>query len=195
MSSSGDVVALREIWHGRVWKARPWIVVQSDPELLVLWLPTGSRTMVPVGKPVLPVGDWKLTEGRFGVSDAYPGTSALRLTRPGAFHSILLFFGAEFYAWYVNLERPLTRSRVGFDLTDLFVDIFIEPSRDPRWLDEEELEQALEAGLLTDDDAAAARTEGERVLADWPFPTGWEDFRPDPRWELPELQAGWDVVD
>jgi Protein of unknown function (DUF402) len=190
MWSSGDFVALREIW-----KARPWIVVGDAPDLLVLWLPAGSRTMVPAGKPVLPVGDWKLTEGRFGVSDAHPGTSALRLTRPGASHSILLFFGADFYAWYVNLERPLTRSPAGFDLTDLFLDIYIEPGRDPRWLDEDELEQALEAGLLTDDEAAAARTEGERVLAEWPFPTGWEDFRPDPRWELPELPAGWDVVD
>jgi hypothetical protein len=44
------------------------------------------------------------------------------------------------------------------------------------------------------DDAASARAEGERVLAAWPFPTGWEDFRPDPRWELPQLPAGWDVV-
>jgi hypothetical protein len=194
MWSSGDSVAVREIWDGRVWKARPWTVVQDEPDLLVLWLPAGSRTKVPEGKPVLPVGDWKLTEGRFGMSESYPGTSALRVTRPGASHSILLFFRHEFYAWYVNLERPLTRSPVGFDLTDLFLDVYVERDRPPRWLDEDELEQALAAGLLSRDEAAAARAEGERVLAEWPFPTGWEDFRPDPRWELPELPAGWDVV-
>ena len=194
MWSRGDSVAVREIWHGRVWKARPWIVVQDEPDLLVLWLPAGSRTMVPKGKPVLPLGDWALEEGRFGMSDAHPGTSALRLTRPGSSHSILLFFRAEFYAWYVNLERPLTRSPVGFDLADLFLDLYIEPDRPPRWLDEDELEQALAAGLLTSEDAASARAEGERVLAEWPFPTAWEDFRPDPRWELPQLPAGWDVV-
>ena len=78
MWSRGDSVAVREIWHGRVWKARPWIVVQDEPDLLVLWLPAGSRTMVPKGKPVLPLGDWALEEGRFGMSDAHPGTSALR---------------------------------------------------------------------------------------------------------------------
>jgi predicted RNA-binding protein associated with RNAse of E/G family len=128
------------------------------------------------------------------MSEAYPGTSALRLARPGASHSILLFFRVEFYAWYVNLERPLMRSPVGFDLSDLFLDVYIERDRPARWLDEDELEQALAAGLLTPEDAAAARAEGERVLAEWPFPTGWEDFRPDPRWEPPQLPAGWDVV-
>ena len=194
MWSKSDAVAVREIWHGQVWKARPWTVVQDEPDLLVLWLPAGSRTMVPKGKPVLPLGDWALEEARFGVSEAYPGTSALRLTRPGASHSILLFFGAEFYAWYVNLEWPLTRSPVGFDLSDLFLDVYIEADRPPRWLDEDELEQALAAGLLTLEDAAAARAEGERVLAEWPFPTGWEDWRPDPSWPVPELPEGWDVV-
>jgi uncharacterized protein DUF402 len=193
MWSRGDAVAVREIWHGRVWKGRPWTVVQDEPDLLVLWLPAGSRTMVP-GKPVLPVGDWDLVERRFGMSESHPGTSALRVTRPGAAHSILLFFSTEFYAWYVNLERPLTRSPVGFDLTDLFLDVYIERDRPPRWLDEDELQQALAMGLLSTEEAASARAEGERVLAEWPFPTGWEDFRPDPRWELPELPAGWDVV-
>ena len=30
--------------------------------------------------------------------------------------------------------------------------------------------------------------------AEWPFPTGWEDWRPDPAWPVPQLPAGWDVV-
>jgi hypothetical protein len=188
MWSRGDVVALREVWHGRVWKARPWIVVEDSPELLVQWIPQGATTMVPVGKPVLPVGDWELQEGRFG-------TNALRLTRPGEHHSILHFFRTEFDGWYVNLERPLRRFAVGFECDDLFLDVFVEQNGRVRWLDEDELEQALAAGLVTAQDAAAARAEGERVLAEWPFPTGWEDFRPDPRWKPPRLPAGWDVID
>lgn len=188
MWSSGDVVALREVWHGRVWKARPWIVVQDAPELLVLWIPKGTPTMVPQGKPVIPHGDWKLEEGRFGLS-------ALRVTQPGAAHSILLFFGEGFERWYVNLERPLRRVAAGFDLDDLFLDLVVQRDGSHRWLDEDELEQTLAVGLLTAEDAEAARREGERVLSDWPFPTGWEEWEPDPRWELPKLPAGWDLVD
>jgi hypothetical protein len=187
MWSKGDVVAVREVWHARVWKARPWIVARDTPELLVLWIPKGARTMLPEGKPVLPTGNWRLREGRFG-------TNALRLTRPGAAHSILLFFGDDFEGWYVNLERPLRRFSAGIDCDDLFLDLFVEPDGRHRWLDEDELAQAVTAGLLTPEDAVSAREEGERVLTEWPFPTGWEDFRPDPRWEPPRLPAGWDVV-
>ena len=34
-----------------------------------------------------------------------------------------------------------------------------------------------------------------RIVEEWPFPTGWEDWRPDPGWEPPTLPAGWDTVE
>jgi hypothetical protein len=189
MWSSGDVVALRELWDGRIWKARAWIVVEDGPEQLILWIPKGAQTMLPEGSE-LPVGRWKLAEGSFP-------SNALRLTWPGASHSILHFFddGGRFERWYVNLERPLVRSPAGFDVFDLFLDLLVEPDGRRRWLDEHELEEALAARLISQDEAAAARAEGERVIEDWPFPTGWESWRPDPRWEQPRLPAGWDVLD
>jgi predicted RNA-binding protein associated with RNAse of E/G family len=186
--SSGDVVALREIWHGRVWKARPWIVVEDQSDLMLLWIPRGAKTALP-NPAELPIGDWQLTEGTFR-------TNALRVTRSGAAHSILHFFGDDgaFRHWYVNLERPLVRSAVGFNLADLFLDIVIERDGAWRWDDEDELEAAVRTGLISQEDADAARAEGERVLAEWPFPTGWEDWRPDPCWKPPRLPAGWDVI-
>jgi hypothetical protein len=48
--------------------------------------------------------------------------------------------------------------------------------------------------VLTDGDAAAARADAARLVEEWPFPTGWEDWRPDPGWEPPTLPAGWDKV-
>ncbi|HYZ78574.1 MAG TPA: hypothetical protein VE596_14500 [Gaiellaceae bacterium] len=71
----------------------------------------------------------------------------------------------------------------------------MEPDGSVTWKDEAHLEQAVELGLLGEDDARLARAEAKRVLAEWPFPTGWEDWRPEPGWELPELPAGWDVVE
>jgi len=189
MWSSGDVVVLRETWHGRIWKARPWVVVEDEPERLVLWIPRGSRTRVPEAASAVPVGDCGLAEGMFG-------TRALRVTTPGESHSILHFFddSGRFERWYVNLEPPLVRSAVGFDLIDLFLDLLVERDGSHRWLDEDELEQALTAGLLTASDAAAARAEGEAVLARNPFPTGWESWQPDPHWPTPELPEGWDRI-
>ena len=35
--------------------------------------------------------------------------------------------------------------------------------------------------------------EGERLLAEGPFPTGWEEWRPDPAWNVPELPAEWRI--
>jgi predicted RNA-binding protein associated with RNAse of E/G family len=74
------------------------------------------------------------------------------------------------------------------------LDVWIEPDGSWEWKDEDELENAIEIGLITDDHAAAARAEGERVIAAWPFPTGWEDFRPDSGWHLPRLPEDWQVV-
>ncbi|MBA3402468.1 MAG: hypothetical protein H0U05_10840 [Actinobacteria bacterium] len=59
--------------------------------------------------------------------------------------------------------------------------------------DEEEMEGWVRQGRFTLGDVAAIRAEGERVLAEWPFPTGWEDWRPDPSWPVPELSAAWRV--
>ena len=61
-----------------------------------------------------------------------------------------------------------------------------------RWKDEDELERAAAEGLL---DAAEVRAEAERVLAARPWPSGWEEWRPDPSWPAPVLPDGWEVVE
>ena len=82
-----------------------------------------------------------------------------------------------FEHWYVNFEQPLRRSPVGFDTFDEKLDLIVQPDGRYVWKDEDELEQAAALGLV---DAAAVRAEAARVLEEWPFPTGWEDWRPDP---------------
>jgi hypothetical protein len=93
--------------------------------------------------------------------------------------------------WYVNFERPLERTELGVDTFDWKLDLIVHPDGSYRWKDEDELEQAAALGLL---DADEVRAEAADVLAEWPFPTGWEDWRPDPAWPAPQLPKGWDVV-
>jgi hypothetical protein len=62
------------------------------------------------------------------------------------------------------------------------------------WKDEAKMAGWVRQGRFTEEEVAQIRAEGERVLAEWPFPTGWEDWRPDPSWSAPELPEGWDVA-
>lgn len=192
MWSSGEVVALREIWRGRVWKARPWIVVHDTPKQLAPWIPDGSPTKIPPGSGV-PRDDWVLEDGIFT-------PDALRLAVPGAWHSVLLFWRrGTFEGWYVNLERPLTRTPVGFDYLDRELDIYVRPDRTWEYLDEDEFDAARRLGVIDDADAARVHEEAERVLGavtrwDSPFCDGWESWRPRPEWTIPQLPAGWNIV-
>lgn len=186
--SRGDVVALREIWKGRVWKARPWIVVHDRPEEVALYIPLGSPTKVPRGGGV-PRDSWELDDGTFN-------HHAVRLAPAGRSYSILLFWApeGEFDGWYVNLERDFRRDGVGFVYEDQLLDVWVNPDGSWHWLDEDELEEGVERGIFSPAEAAEIRAEGERVIAEWPFPTGWEEWKPDPSWGRPELPKGWETV-
>ncbi|HEU0305098.1 MAG TPA: DUF402 domain-containing protein [Gaiellaceae bacterium] len=182
--SEGDVVCLRQVWRERVWQAHAWYVV-DDPG--VLFAPVGAEAWFP-DHPI-PRDDWVLRRSPFQ-------SHLLRLVHPGDGHSTLLEWDATwtFVEWYVNFERQQQPTPLGFDYVDRALDLVCYP--DGRWelLDEDELQEALERGVLTAADAAEARADAERIVADWPFPTGWEDWRPDPEWPAPTLPEGWDRV-
>jgi hypothetical protein len=182
-------VAWRDVWNGRVWRAQAFRLVESTPEHVALWAPQGTEAKLPVdsgGRRLrIPCDEWML-------EDVETSSETLCVARPGAAHSLYLFFEAgRFARWYVNFERPLRRTPLGFDTFDEKLDLVVEANGIPRWKDEDELEEAARLGLV---DAAAVRAEAARVLAEWPFPTGWEDWRPDPRWPPPRLPEGWHVV-
>lgn len=192
MFRSGDAVAVREIWKGRVWKARACTVVHDRVDQLALYLPQGAPTKIPTGSGI-PRDDWALEDGVFA-------HDALRLARPGAAHSVLLFWDAgRFVGWYVNFERPLTPSRVGFDYLDLELDLRVRLDRSVEVLDEDEFAEAQRLGVISRAEAASVREEAERMLEaierwDSPFRDGWETWRPDPAWAIPALPDGWDLV-
>ena len=43
----GEVVALREIWQGRVWEARPAVVVEDAPDRRSFFIPAGTVAQLP----------------------------------------------------------------------------------------------------------------------------------------------------
>jgi hypothetical protein len=186
---SGSDVVLREIRFGRVWRANVCRLVEEREGLVALWSPSGIRRFLPLdeaGAEIrIPRAEWRLGE-RLTVEDS------LVLFQPGARHSVWLYWlDGAFSHWYVNFERHLGRSAVGWDYVDDKLDLIVRADGSRYLKDEDELEAAHGAGLL---DAAQVRAECARVLADPPWPTGWEEWRPDPSWPAPAFPDAWDRV-
>jgi protein associated with RNAse G/E len=103
--------------------------------------------------------------------------------------------------WYINLEQPFRRTPIGFDYMDQTLDIVVEPDMSAwRWKDEDEFEEAQEHGIFTRSQASTIRAEGERALErllarEPPFDDRWEDWRPDPAWQLPKITGDWDSLE
>jgi hypothetical protein len=184
----GDHVLLRQLFASRIFRANTALVVEDSPELVALWLPYRSPTMRDAGDGVF--------DTRALVPDSLRRHGILRLTAPGRAHSLLRFTDERgtIEGWYVNLEHPLERTALGWDYEDLLLDIWIPADGDPRWLDEDELEEAVARGLVSERDAELARAEGERVLAEWRRPSEWEGWRPDPAWSMPQMPKSWDAL-
>jgi len=192
----GDAIVLRERWRGRVFHARPATLVEDEPGQTIVFVPAGARCGVPIGEDGqelrLPNRLWRLEVRERGTN------GILSFAWPGTPHAVLRW-SADPAVWYVNLQLPLARTAIGFDTTDHALDAIVEPDGSWRWKDEDELEQAVERGLFTAEDAAAFRAEGERAVArivdrEPPFDRDWSGWRPDPSWPAPSLPEGWERV-
>jgi Protein of unknown function (DUF402) len=120
----------------------------------------------------------------------------LRFMRPGDRHTIEVWWDLDWRltGWYVNLQAPLVRRGSFFDTTDHALDIVVSPDGDWSWKDEDDLAQMVERGLLDEQTASDVRAEGERVVAERVWPTGWEDWRPPDHWRPLPLPEDWHVV-
>jgi Protein of unknown function (DUF402) len=201
MWSSGDLVVARyRSGDGQFRGGLPLTVVEDGDEWLVAYLAPGTR----VAKPVLEDGRdlrdvpleerWAHPRGT-SIRPWRGGDLVLLFPRDGAYSLWLFREGGQFLGWYVNLEDRHVRGERTIDSRDGILDVWVPAdTREPQWKDEDELEAATSHGRLTPEQARAIRAEGERVIAERPWPTGWEDFEPDPSWPVPELPAGWDVL-
>jgi hypothetical protein len=184
---------LRFVSFGHVRQAVPHTLVELTDERVVLWVPNGTPIQRFSGPPLheaddLASYDWSLRESVWR-------NDTLRITSFDDAHALWLFWReGAFAGWYVNLQELLRPTPLGWDTRDHALDIVVEPDGTWSWKDEDHLAAAVARGRFSSQEARAIRAEGERVLAARPWPTGWEDWRPDPGWPRPELPAGWDIV-
>jgi Protein of unknown function (DUF402) len=152
----------------------------------VLWFPPGFHYRM--GDDLF--GDWTYR-------DRVGRRPQLRVTRADDPFSIFLFQHEDgtLRGWYVNLERPQVRTPLGFDYEDELLDVWVPVAGEPELLDEDELDEAVRRGFVPPEHAVQIRAKAERVMADPPWPTGWEDWQPQAGWQVPDLPPGWDVLD
>ncbi len=192
----GEPITLRELWRGRVWAARALTMVRDGDDAQMFHLPSGAPALAPSRADRLlrePVEEWELVER------AWDHGPVLSFAWPDVAHAVLLLTRRDGTprCWYVQLQDPLRRTRIGFDTVDHVLDAIVELDGGWRWKDEGALEAAVARGDFTADQALAFRAEGERGVAriverEPPFDRDWWSWRPDPSWPAPTLPAGAD---
>jgi predicted RNA-binding protein associated with RNAse of E/G family len=193
------VVVLRTVFRGRVWTATPHYLIEDSPERVVaavlpgahcrMW-PSSARAGVCAA---LARGQWETVETTWHTN------RALWVWPRGASYMIGLFWEDatdRFDGWYLNLQTPLRRSALGFDLWDQLLDVVVRPDRTWFWKDEDEFAEAIRLGVIGPDEGEAVRAQGVRLTRelDALLPTGWENWRPEPGWPALTLPEGWQSV-
>jgi hypothetical protein len=203
----GDVIVHQETWRGRVWAARPLVVVADDGENLILWLPVGTVRKVPMTPPGrLDAGDRKsriidlMAKGDWIHVDHVWEVSNLWFLRPGDRHAVWVGWlpTGESFGWYINLQEPFRRTPIGIEAIDLHLDVVVDPDRTWRWKDEDEFEELLEREILDPALGETLRAEARRVIDTLqaggpPFDTDWHSWQAPTEWPIPTLPAGWDT--
>jgi Protein of unknown function (DUF402) len=197
----GDSVLLREVWKGRVCTAWPMRVVLDREDLLVLYMVPGTilkRSAGSDGRLLrMPADDWKM------VDDVWRGTAGiLRISMPAKRYSVIVPPPDwDFDGWYINLEEPLRRTRLGFDYKDLLLDVLLERDlRSWRWKDRDDLLQAVAEGLFPSGLVTELEGQGEAAVHEARsgspmFHERWREWRPDTAWPVPVLPESWESVD
>ena len=193
MWGEGDWVVRREIWRGKPWLGTIVRIVEDRPDLLVSYLPEGAPFS-------FPDGDWPGGRHPWHGRAGWQGHGVLMLQRPGDSYAIWHFWeGAErrFAGWYVNIQRPFTRTAVGYDTQDLELDIWIPDGRSWEWKDMDALADRVREGRFTREEVETIKAEGYRIAGDldagrrW-WDERWRDFAPEPGWEPPtEFPTDW----
>ena len=196
----GDYITGRNIWHGRVFTAWVFVVVEDRGDVIAAFTPPGTVWKSPTdleGNDIrLPHGEWLLRD------NIWHGRGMVRVFLKGVAHSVLVFLGdGDVRWWYVNLEAPFQRTAIGLDTTDLHLDVVFPPDLSvPQWKDEHEVEEAVAFGSMTREDAEAARVEAERAIkwiqsGDHPaIDDRWRTWTPPPEWGIPTLAPGWETL-
>jgi len=198
----GSSGLLRHVHRERVGWAVPVTVVEDTPDRSMLLRRAGTAIKAPKRSSI---GDLfnRLAANDFEVVDSsWEHTDVLEIVEPGRWHSVWPMWAAdtcEFLCFYVNFQRPVRRSRFGWDTFDLSLDIVVLPDLTWHWKDEDHFQILQDLQIMSAEEATAVRHDAERVVADitaanFPYGVDWSGWRHDPTWSRPVLPPDWDIL-
>ena len=198
--ASGEAVVWRSRPGGEVASVIPATVVHDGAEVTVLYQAPGVVCKRRSGLRGGPQGRGLVQWDGSHQDRVWTGPPTLRLHPAGQSYAVIRrwdFNADRAYGWYVNLESPWRRTRIGFDSWDLILDVTVADDLSSwAWKDADELDWGVSVGKLSVKDAEEIREAG-RLAVDalerraWPFGDDWSAFRPDLNWPVPTLPDGW----
>jgi len=203
MWQPGEVVVvryeLRGLGYDGFGRVVPVTVIEHTDERLVAYLGEGAEMIASrladgrELRDVPPEERW--AHPREAVRRTWQRTDVVMIFPFGREHSLWVFHEqGRHTGWYVNLEARHTIGERTITTVDGILDVWIPvETGEPVWKDEDVFGAAQRVGRLGPDEAAALRSEGERVIAEHPWPTGWESWRPPDGWQPPRLPPDWEA--
>ena len=197
---AGENATLRGVGVKVFW-AYPTIVIQDTAELIALYMPAGV-----LGKDTdhNPTPKELLSAEKINIADCqWERTDVLFLIIPGESFSTYAMWETgtnNLNCWYVNLQEPIKRTRIGFDTMDNMLDVVISPDMNEwKWKDDDEFAEAQKVGFYSREKAHEIWAEGERAVK---LVTSerrlmyekWATWQANPEWSLPKLSPLWDKV-
>jgi len=208
----GHTAVRRDVFRRKVWSAHALRVVEDTAEALVLACRPGAESLAPTtwieslltgdetarlrALANLADGNWQL--GHWTWRD----TTHLQWVPPDSWFSVNAFFDAagdgRLTRWYVNFQRPMRRTPIGFDTFDLLLDLVVAPDLSRwDWKDEDEYAHGRRLGVVSEADHRAVEKAREETVAmiegaGGPFAAerGLGTWRYAPHWPDPQLPTG-----
>ncbi len=208
---NGENCVLRGIVNHQVWLAQSVTVVKDEPQEAILLLLPGAQCMFPEG-----YWYWRRSQGPGRMTRWQEARSEhirlreftwhtnrlLIFLEPEKYYACILFWeqaSDRFDSYYFNFQLPYRRSPCGFDTLDLDLDLVVDPQFNWEWKDEDEYQEGIRQGGIQEEWVQGIQRSIPEVLERieqrrYPLDGSWLTWRPDPRWPLPRLPEGWQVV-
>ena len=205
----GRTVVIQDVWQGKLWAARPVVVVDDREDLLALWLPKGTAWKVAQAPPERPrsesrgerIAECMIYRDWFHGDASWP-VSTLWLLQPNKGYAVWVswFDDGDFMGWYINIQEPFRRVEEAIQTMDLALDVVIDRNGKWKWKDEDELESLVALGAIDKLKSQDIRASGEAAIGAFrgnaiPFNEPWPDWKPSPDWKSPTLPGDWEVID